>query len=200
MFDEHGNVLFIDLGMALRVPPGMENEQRSIMGPFQQCGKFPYMSPEIYESKQPFDGYAVDLWSCCVVLYLMLTGPTNSSSPQQQQKSMHHHHHKTMHRINNNNNEEEDDDKEEEPRILYHRPHKDDFVFLLLTHPNKKGLKMLLKTWDLTMSEDAIDLLQSIFQLDPNHRPSLDQVMEHPWVTNPNVPSKDEFLQFVAEM
>ena len=32
------------------------------------------MSPEIYESKEPFDGFAVDMWAAGVILFLMLTG------------------------------------------------------------------------------------------------------------------------------
>jgi serine/threonine protein kinase len=32
------------------------------------------MSPEIVRNKEPFDGYAVDMWAVGVILFLMLTG------------------------------------------------------------------------------------------------------------------------------
>jgi len=32
------------------------------------------MSPEIYANTDPFDGLAVDLWACAVMLFIMLTG------------------------------------------------------------------------------------------------------------------------------
>lgn len=38
------------------------------------CGKWIYMSPEIYKNSAPFDGYAVDMWAAGVILFLMLMG------------------------------------------------------------------------------------------------------------------------------
>ena len=32
------------------------------------------MSPEIFVNREPFDGFAVDLWAAGVILYIMLTG------------------------------------------------------------------------------------------------------------------------------
>ena len=32
------------------------------------------MSPEVYRNKEPFDGYAIDMWAVGVILFLMLTG------------------------------------------------------------------------------------------------------------------------------
>jgi serine/threonine protein kinase len=47
---------------------------RYLIKPQGTCGKWLYMSPEIYENKQPFDGFAVDLWAAGVILFLMMTG------------------------------------------------------------------------------------------------------------------------------
>mmetsp|Transcript_1038 Transcript_1038/g.1464 ORF Transcript_1038/g.1464 Transcript_1038/m.1464 type:complete len:511 (-) Transcript_1038:88-1620(-) len=47
---------------------------RSLIKPQGTCGKWIYMSPEILENKQPFDGFAVDMWAAGVILFLMLTG------------------------------------------------------------------------------------------------------------------------------
>ena len=32
------------------------------------------MSPEVYSSDCPFDGHAIDIWACGVILFIMLTG------------------------------------------------------------------------------------------------------------------------------
>lgn len=79
--------LIIDLGMCLRIPAGMapndiyalgrlsmNNSVRSLITPQGTCGKWIYMSPEIYKNREPFDGFAVDLWATGVILFLMLTG------------------------------------------------------------------------------------------------------------------------------
>lgn len=47
---------------------------RFLIRPQGTCGKWIYMSPEIYTNKEPFDGYAVDMWAAGVILFLMLTG------------------------------------------------------------------------------------------------------------------------------
>lgn len=48
--------------------------RRFLIRPQGTCGKWIYMSPEIYQNKDPFDGYAVDMWAAGVILFLMLTG------------------------------------------------------------------------------------------------------------------------------
>jgi serine/threonine protein kinase len=50
------------------------SKPRMLMKPQGTCGKWIYMSPEIYKNRQPFDGYAVDMWAAGVILFLMLTG------------------------------------------------------------------------------------------------------------------------------
>eukprot|EP00529_Nitzschia_sp_RCC80_P024886 CAMPEP_0113480400 /NCGR_PEP_ID=MMETSP0014_2-20120614/21855_1 /TAXON_ID=2857 /ORGANISM="Nitzschia sp." /LENGTH=542 /DNA_ID=CAMNT_0000373827 /DNA_START=482 /DNA_END=2107 /DNA_ORIENTATION=- /assembly_acc=CAM_ASM_000159 len=47
---------------------------RYLIKPQGTCGKWLYMSPEIHENKQPFDGFAVDMWAAGVILFLMMTG------------------------------------------------------------------------------------------------------------------------------
>ncbi|KAL9182743.1 hypothetical protein ACHAXT_004022 [Thalassiosira profunda] len=78
--------LIIDMGMCLRVPyhcPGdpdgraadvAHGTDRRLMTPMGTCGKKNYMSPEIYANTDCFDGFAVDLWSAGVILYIMVTG------------------------------------------------------------------------------------------------------------------------------
>jgi serine/threonine protein kinase len=47
---------------------------RLLIRPQGTCGKWLYMSPEIYKNSEPFDGFAVDMWAAGVILFLMLTG------------------------------------------------------------------------------------------------------------------------------
>jgi serine/threonine protein kinase len=56
---------------------------RQLILPQGTCGKWIYMSPEIYQNTEPFDGYAVDMWAAGVILFLMLTGfpPWERASP-----------------------------------------------------------------------------------------------------------------------
>jgi serine/threonine protein kinase len=50
------------------------SRRRCLIRPQGTCGKWIYMSPEIYKDSEPFDGYAVDVWAAGVILFLMLTG------------------------------------------------------------------------------------------------------------------------------
>jgi len=48
--------------------------RRLLIKPQGTCGKWIYMSPEIYRNAEAFDGFAVDMWAAGVILFLMLTG------------------------------------------------------------------------------------------------------------------------------
>jgi serine/threonine protein kinase len=50
------------------------SKPRMLIKPQGTCGKWIYMSPEIYKNRKPFDGYAVDMWAAGVILFLMMTG------------------------------------------------------------------------------------------------------------------------------
>lgn len=82
VIDSTGSSIVIDLGMALRIPydsnpsiveRGCE-KGRSLIKRQSICGKLYYISPEILENKDCFDGHAVDLWAVGVLLYMMLVG------------------------------------------------------------------------------------------------------------------------------
>lgn len=83
MIDNKTEGWIIDLGMCLRIPYMAASDPTTIdsaQGP--RCllkaqtpsGKLPYMSPEVYESREPFDGHAIDVWTCGTILFCMLTG------------------------------------------------------------------------------------------------------------------------------
>jgi serine/threonine protein kinase len=94
--------LIIDMGMCLRIKLGNDDVSMSFqtlnlgsnnesgetntylrdgrksprhwITPQGTCGKWIYMSPEVYNNQIDFDGFAVDMWAVGVILFLMLTG------------------------------------------------------------------------------------------------------------------------------
>jgi hypothetical protein len=89
---DNNNSLIIDMGMAIRVPYSDPNEPKKVtdivhgtkkrlIAPQGTCGKLPYMSPEIYRNRTPFDGGAVDVWTCGTILFCMVTGNRSYARP-----------------------------------------------------------------------------------------------------------------------
>ena len=87
------NCLIIDMGMALRIPytdplnPGGRTHvqsggrDRRLMRPQGTARKLPYMSPEIYANRRPFDGPATDVWTMGTILFCMVTGNRSYGRP-----------------------------------------------------------------------------------------------------------------------
>jgi serine/threonine protein kinase len=63
----------------------------------------------------------------------------------------------------------------------YDQANRTDQRFDLIVNGN---LVRQLRSWEIHVSDDAGDLLQSMLQLDPRDRLTLAQVMSHPWVAN----------------
>lgn len=63
--------LIIDLGMCLKLP--CPAASHVYVGPQGTCGKFAYMSPEIF-ANQGFISWAPDIWALGIILFIMLTG------------------------------------------------------------------------------------------------------------------------------
>lgn len=83
-----GEGIVIDMGMCLRVPlpPSLPQEQQQQQHPSSsqvlhrvlikkqgQCGKITYMDPLVFQD-QDFDGFAVDMWACGIILFILLAG------------------------------------------------------------------------------------------------------------------------------
>lgn len=75
LLDEHGNLKLADFGLAA-VFKRKDGSRRSCSTP---CGSPPYMAPEIVSGK--YDPALTDIWSCGVVLFVMLTGETPWDEP-----------------------------------------------------------------------------------------------------------------------
>lgn len=65
VLDNNLNLKLIDFGLAVRTSPSKMLHE--------VVGSTLYAAPEIYD-KSPYDGKLADLWSCAIVLFIMLTG------------------------------------------------------------------------------------------------------------------------------
>lgn len=69
MFDEGNVVKLVDFGLALRIPKTADGAAKRLL-PQGTCGKNFYMSPEVLADSTGFDGFAVDVWACGVLLFM----------------------------------------------------------------------------------------------------------------------------------
>ena len=68
LLDKHRNIIITDFGFANR----FDKEQSDLMA--TSCGSPCYAAPELVVSEGLYVGSAVDIWSCGVILYAMLSG------------------------------------------------------------------------------------------------------------------------------
>ena len=83
LVNQDTNCVIIDLGMCLRVPFAADDGSvtdvsggtlRRLIKRQGQCGKPNYIAPEVLQSSEPFDGFAVDVWAAGIILFIMLVG------------------------------------------------------------------------------------------------------------------------------
>lgn len=85
LLEGNNNLVIVDFGLALRVPykdnsnvggvaDVSEGSDRLLMVAQGQSGSLAYLAPEIIERDQAFDGFAADLWSAGVLLFVFLVG------------------------------------------------------------------------------------------------------------------------------
>lgn len=140
----------IDLGLSLRVPHIDPNNRqlttdvssgtaRCLMRRSGQGGNWTYIAPEIVANHDYFDGFAIDLWSAGVILFIMLVGVTP-----------------------------------------FHWAHDSDEHFNLISSQGR--LKEALSSWQISLSEEACDLLQNMLWKYPAKRYTLYEIINHPWL------------------
>jgi serine/threonine protein kinase len=66
--------VIIDLGMALRVERDPHTGEFYPFPNQGQCGKVPYMAPEVVANSASFDGAAADIWALGIILFALLAG------------------------------------------------------------------------------------------------------------------------------
>lgn len=160
------------LTCALRIPTETSPDGGAtfihLIEPQPPCGSYTqYVAPELL-TNQPFDGYAVDLWSAGVMLFCMLFGsealfvaPVN------------------------------------EDRKFKEICHEGNLRLVVARERSKKAqnqVKDSKETAGSGVSDAALDLLQGMLRADPKDRLTLWAVLEHPWVlaaaTDKNPPPK----------
>jgi serine/threonine protein kinase len=72
LLTREGYCKIIDMGQSLRVPIDSSG-LLARLPPSGMCGKLPYRAPEIFQN-QIFDGFAIDVWSLGIILFMLLTG------------------------------------------------------------------------------------------------------------------------------
>lgn len=71
LLDAQGNLLLSDFGLATIFKRHGRTKQSSTV-----CGSPPYVAPEILANRGPYDLEPVDIWSCGIILFVLLTGCT----------------------------------------------------------------------------------------------------------------------------
>lgn len=85
LLDSEGKLTIAGFGHALRVPytdwsnfggvtDVSEGALRRLILPQPHSGNVSYLAPELLRAGVPFDGFAVDMWSAGVILYMLLVG------------------------------------------------------------------------------------------------------------------------------
>ena len=69
LLDDANRVKLIDFGLALRIPQNSDGSAK-VLPPQGACGKQNYISPEVMLNAGGFDGFAVDVWACGILLFV----------------------------------------------------------------------------------------------------------------------------------
>ncbi|WRT65436.1 uncharacterized protein IL334_002379 [Kwoniella shivajii] len=146
LLDKHRNIIITDFGFANR----FDHAQDDLMA--TSCGSPCYAAPELVVSEGLYVGSAVDIWSCGVILYAMLSG---------------------------------------------YLPYDDD-----PQNPDGDNINLLYKyimNTKLNFPEHISPLAKSLLQIMlvplPEHRCTINQIMEHPWLDG----YRDVFVRTVDE-
>ena len=147
VLDHYFNLKIVDFGLAALI----DSEQSHLSHRLHSgVGSQPYSAPEVYYVKElynstPYNGHAADVWSCAVILYVMLTGRPPFVRPLDRT----------------------------------HTPH---------LRKCKHFISLMNGDNYYNISDQAKHLLQSMFQINANDRPTIQQILQHPWLSGP-VPS-----------
>ena len=73
IFLDDDQLVVMDLAMSVRIPVDSATGSRTLINALGRFGTPAFMSPEVWNNFQAFDGVSADLWSAMLILYAMLT-------------------------------------------------------------------------------------------------------------------------------
>lgn len=154
VLDSQFRLKIVDFGLASIVEE--TSDSRTIKS--GALGSLPYSAPEVYYNKELFNGSGyrgepADIWSCAVILYIMLAGKPPFVRPL----------HKNV-----------------------------------ANARRCKHFVNLLGGYFPPMSTGAKGLLRRLFELDPNDRPTIEEIKQDPWFNGP-VPKEEEIGKMMEE-
>ena len=163
LIDLNNNVKICDFGIGRKI----ENKNQLL---HDQCGTLMYMAPEILLStkEKGYEGFPIDIWSAGISLYIMLSGIL----PFSYKKKKH----------NKNGEEIENEEEEEEEESISSKSKtkkKEDDNFELqysIVYREPKYIE--------NISDEARDLLKGLLNKDPKRRLTVEQILNHPWLSN----------------
>ena len=142
---------------------------------YDQSGTLMYMAPEILlNKKKGFEAFPIDLWSCGICLYIMLSGTIPFS--------INNNNNNNNYNNNNNNYNNDSNNNERDSRILQYN----------IINNEPKSIN--------NISIEAIDLIMGLLNKDPKKRYNIYQVLNHPWLKNENMFNYKYHLFTKAEM
>jgi len=142
----------IDFATNIRLP--YDNDQRLLVKNTQRVGKVQYMAPEMFYGS-PYDGFAVDLWACAIMLFRMTSGCFPFELPG-------------LFELPRRTNP-----------VFRALVSNDQFRFTLACNHIRQNVDYLFPT----LSPQLMDLLQRMMAEDPTERLSLRQIQNHAWMT-----------------
>ncbi|KAG5179804.1 kinase-like domain-containing protein [Tribonema minus] len=154
-----GSLFVMDFGMSVRLPPPPSADARALIAPQSQRGKAKYMSPEVF-AEAPFDAKA-DIWALGVMLYTMLQYSQPYSRPHPSDARFH-------------------------AIAVLHSDAR--FHAIAVLHPYARFhaiavLHELERCVSRPLTRDALHLIQWCMVATPALRPTVAQILGHPWLT-----------------
>jgi len=168
------------LDCSLRIPREKPDQWNLLQPQPIQGTNIQYAAPELFAS-EPFDGYAIDLWSAGIILFVLLFGAETLfaapfvEDPKFQQICVD----VNLRQIIKQQYGQEQQLKKQKPSSGSSTISSDQENKTINPISSSSSSSPLL-----VVSNEVMDLLQNMLRANPSDRLDLNQVKSHPWVIN----------------